>query len=429
MGKGFSVCAANVCNKVQSNMYSLGGIFLQRPISIHFWFLFALVLALAAGLTWFVLEGAESALLAASATLIAALPLPYAMSCLLADRAVHRALKKNQAHAADPNALALLKDIDTVLLPRRPFLIGEPHIKELMPEGLSQSDLLALAASAEQDASHPYAKIICAIASDRHLRLHRLSAVTETPHAGVEALLMGQALRVGRLDWLEDEGVKTSAELLTRADQLALHGLALVGVALGPRMRGLIAFEEDVSETAKKPISAFERAGIQTTLLTHGSRRFANATGKALGTSEARSLTKTDSLVRELQLYKAKGHVVASLVDAMSSTADLTIHLTSHTNAAPSDASSQSKKTEDAASRLVLPSLAALPALIAGLQSTSRALRSCFRLSLAAFVLLTLPSFGLLHAIGGPFLPPAAAALGLVIFTIATIVRFFTKSA
>jgi len=398
---------------------------LQHPIPIRFWLLFTPVLSIAAGSVWYLLESEESALLAASATLVAALPLPYAVSCLLADHAVRRTLKKNQAHASGPNALALLKDIDTVLLPRRPFLIGEPHIKELIPEGLSQSDLLALAASAEQESSHPYAKIICVIASDRRLRLHRLSAVTETPHAGVEALLMGQALRVGRLDWLEVEGVKTSAELLTRADQLALHGLALVGVALGPRMRGLIAFEEDISETAKKPIAALERAGIQTTLLTHGSRRFANATGKALGMSEARSLTKTDSLVRELQLYKAKGHVVASLVDAMSSTADITIHLTSHANAAPSDASSQSKKTEDAASRLVLPSLAALPALSAGLQSTSRALRSCFRLSLAAFVLFTLPAFGLLHAVGGPFLPPVAAALGLVFFTIFVVIIFF----
>ncbi|MDY3296703.1 HAD family hydrolase, partial [Selenomonas sp.] len=268
-----------------------------------------------------------------------------------------------------------------------------------------------LAASAEQDATHPYAKVLCAVASDRRLRLHRLSAATLVPHAGAEALLMGQTLRVGRLDWLEAEGVKTSAELATRADQLAIHGLALIGVALGPRTRGLIAFEEDVSETAKKTIADLERHGITTILCTHGGRRYANAMQKALGTTEAKSLANTDSLTRELQLRKAKGHVIASLVPSLDDAADLAIHL----------------MEKEGASGLTIASLAALPALIVTLRSIARALRSGCRLALAGLIVLTLPAFGLLHAIGGPFLPPTAAALGLAIFTIACGFLFLAK--
>ena len=86
---------------------------------MRFAFLFAVVLAVAAGLVWFVLEGADSALAAADATIIAALPLPYAASCWLADASARRALKKNEAAASDATVLALLKDIDTLLLPRR----------------------------------------------------------------------------------------------------------------------------------------------------------------------------------------------------------------------------------------------------------------------------------------------------------------------
>lgn len=392
---------------------------MQHPVSMRFAFLFAVVLAVAAGLVWFVLEGTDSALAAAGATIIAALPLPYAVSCWLADIAARRALKKNNASASDATALALLKDIDTLLLPRRRFMIGEPHIKELVPEGMSQSDLLALAASAEQDATHPYAKVLCAVASDRRLRLHRLSAATLVPHAGAEALLMGQTLRVGRLDWLEAEGVKTSAELATRADQLAIHGLALIGVALGPRTRGLIAFEEDVSETAKKTIADLERHGITTILCTHGGRRYANAMQKALGTTEAKSLANTDSLTRELQLRKAKGHVIASLVPPLDTAADLTIDDT--------PPSSDKAATVAHTPMLQIASLSTLPALITSLRSIARALRSSCRLALAGLIVLTLPAFGLLHAIGGPFLPPAAAALGLAGFTIASGFLFLAK--
>ena len=416
---------------------------MQRPIPIRFWCFFALILAIASGIVWCVLEGIESAFLAAGATLVAALPLSYAAACLLADRAARRALQKAKASASDPNALALLKDVDTVLLPRRLFLIGEPHIKELVPEGLSQSDLLALAASAEQDETHPYAKIICAVASDRRLRLHRLSAVTSTPHAGVEALLTGQALRVGRLDWLEAEGVKISAELATRADQLAIHGLALVGVALGARMRGFIAFEEDAAEMAKRTIAALGRANIQTILLTHGSRRFANAVGKALGTTEAKSLEKTENLTRELQLAKAKGHVIASLVPALDAAADITLQMADDTPrsqkqdapAKTTDADREptsNKKDETAVSTktasLVLTTLAPLPALIAAVRKVSRAQQSCFRLALVGFVVLALPAFGLLHAIGLPFLPPAGAAIGQLCLLILTVIFFLYRS-
>jgi len=401
----------------------------QHPVSMRFAFLFAIILAVAAGLVWLVLEGADSSLAATGATLIAALPLPYAASCWLADAAARRALKKNKASASD-DALALLKDIDTLLLPRRRFMIGEPHIKELVPEGMSQSDLLALAASAEQDATHPYAKVLCAVASDRRLRLHRLSAATLVPHAGAEALLMGQTLRVGRLDWLEAEGVKTSAELATRADQLAIHRLALIGVALGPRTRGLIAFEEDVSETAKQTIATLERHGITTILCTHGGRRYANAMGKALGTTEAKSLANTDSLTRELQLRKAKGHVIASLVPPLDTAADLAVRLAEN-NGGSSQSSASDKKTEAAAASpacLVLPSLAALPALIASARKASRALRSSLRLALAGLVVLVLPAFGLLHAIGGPFLPLEAAAIGQGVFLVLATVSFLVRS-
>ena len=386
--------------------------------------MFAIALAVAAGILWLVLEGATAALPAAGATLIAALPLPYACSCLLVRRTAQRALQKAQAQTTKPHALALLRDAAILLIQRRLLVSDTPHIKELVPEGLSQSALLALAASAEQESSHPYAKTICAEASNRLLRLHRLSAVTATPHAGVEALLMGQALRVGRLDWLEAEGVKTSADLLTRADQLAIHGLALVGVALGSRTRGLIAFDEELSPSAEETIARLARADVQTVLLTHGGRRYGNAIAKALDMTEAKSLTKTDSLIRELQLRKAKGEVVALLRtekqdDALEGIVDVTLDVP----LAPASGKPSLKNHETTAA-ITIGVPASLPDLILDLRSISAAFQKSCRLALLGLVLLVLPSFGLLHAAGGPFLPPLGAAIGLIIFTLLATLPF-----
>jgi len=409
---------------------------LHRPIPIRFFFLFSVALAIAAGLLWLVLEGPESAVPAALATWIAALPVPYALACLFADRAARKALADASADA-NGDALDLLKDVDTVILRRSLLLTGEPHIKELAPEGMTQSALLALAASAEQEAEHPYARVICETAENRLLRLHRLAAANVVPHAGAEALLTRQALRVGRLDWLEEEGAKLSAELATRADQLSTKGLAVIGVSLGRRVRGLIAFEQELSEDAKAAIAKLNRAKVKTVLFTSGSRRYGMALAKAMGIAEVKAGASPDDLARELQLRKARGSVIASLAPGFESSADLVIDIapqgTPHLIASPAaaeaatsqdDAKAAEKKSgaEPAAepARLQLASLTPLSSLIAATKRAASALRLGFRLSLLFFIVLVLPAFGVLHAAGGPFLNPVITLAGLCVATIVT---------
>ena len=409
---------------------------MHRPIPIRLFFFFSVALAIAAGLLWLVLEGPESAVPAALATWIAALPVPYTLACLFADRAARKALAEAGADA-NGDALDLLKDIDTVILRRNLLLKGEPHIKELAPEGMTQAALLALAASAEQEADHPYARVICETAENRMLRLHRLAAVSVVPHAGAEALLTRQALRVGRLDWLEDEGAKLSAELATRADQLATKGLAVIGVSLGQRVRGLIAFEQDLSEDAKAAIVELNHAKVKTVLFTSGSRRYGMALAKAMGIAEVKAGASSDDLARELQLRKARGSVIASLAPGFESSADLVIdiapqgtpHLIASPAATESAASSSNAKATDEKSgaepaiepaHLKLASLTPLSSLIAATKRAASALRLGFRLSLLFFIVLVLPAFGVLHAAGGPFLNPVITLVGLLFATIFT---------
>lgn len=393
---------------------------MHHPIRIRALLRFDLALSIASTALWFVLEGdATAAVAAGTATFIAALPLPYAVICWLTDRAARQALRKAKA-GADVGILALLRDTDTLLFRRRLFSFGEPHLKELAPEGLSQAALLALAASAEQGIDHPYARVLCDVAEGRRLRLHRLSAASAVPHAGVEALLTGQTLRVGRLDWLADEGVHISAELLTRADQLSIHGLAIIGVSLGRRARGLIAFEEDLAALSKHAVQALSELHAKTLLLTHGSRRYSTALVKALGLTEARTYADEEGIVRELQLRKAHGSVVALVTqagypaDAIEAAADLVLTI-------------GTKKDEAAHSTrcLVLPSLSSLPMLMTAARRLAHAYRSSLRVALGSFLLLVLPSFGLLHAAGGPFVPPLVSGIGLLLLTLLSAVHFW----
>ena len=75
-----------------------------------------------------------------------------------------------------------------------------------------------------------------------------LAACNEIRGCGVEALISHTPLRVGRPDWLLEEGVEISAELLTKADQLSLRGQLPIFVANGKYCRGIIALDDEIPQ-------------------------------------------------------------------------------------------------------------------------------------------------------------------------------------
>ncbi|MBR3050448.1 MAG: hypothetical protein IKG61_03225, partial [Selenomonadaceae bacterium] len=90
------------------------------------------------------------------------------------------------------NALKILKDVNVLALPYNRVLTGgEFYITDLVPEGLNQPTLLAMAAGAETDAENVLGKVIYDTATLRSLRLQPSTNFKELPGRGVEATVSG----------------------------------------------------------------------------------------------------------------------------------------------------------------------------------------------------------------------------------------------
>ena len=106
------------------------------------------------------------------------------------------------------NALKIFRDVNIVALPYNRVLTGgEFYITDLVPEGLNQPTLLAMAAGAETDAENILGRVIYDTATRRRLRLQPSTNFKELPGRGVEATVSGTAIRVGNFSWMESMNV------------------------------------------------------------------------------------------------------------------------------------------------------------------------------------------------------------------------------
>ena len=360
-------------------------------------------------------------------------PMPYYLASPLVLNRAAKAAGSKDIQLRDPEALDRLQYINTLALSKNGTVTeGKPYISDLVPEGMTQSSLLALAASAERDAVHPIGQTIFKTAVTRNLRLQRLSASNEIPGCGVEAIISGKPVRVGRLNWLKKEKVEISAELLTKNDKLACRGKIPVFVSNGKYARGIIALEDAIPPDIILSIHHLQRSGLNIVMLTGDSHRTAAAIKKATDIDDIRADLTPAEKVREIQLMRAKGGNIAAAGNPESdrelfAEADLSIKLLPSKNKvisrrrvetidmeeekeeeAPTPAENESagKMQTDI---VLLGGLRTLIPAIELAQMTHRIIRQNRKIAYLAWLLLLPPAMGLLTVFGGSFLNPDIA--------------------
>lgn len=335
---------------------------------------------------------------------------------------------------------------DTLVLGKSDILTeGEPQITDLVPEGITMTAFMALAAAAESVSRHPIAKAISEHAIRLRAKYGRIAAFNESPGEGAEVLMNGAPIRVGRREWIESQGVRISANLITKDDQLAEKGKTILYVSNGKNAKGIIAYEYDLNTETAETVRALENQGVETILMIGEGARTAKTVAKRLGVPNYRHSIRTVDLVREIQLLQAHGKNVALFANLPEDSpairqADCPIlpQLRTDGGFMPESDSSAPNAVIDAAPISGQESTSALPALVVknltslpGAHALLKSIHSTARQNtIGAFSgpLLALPiSSGFFVTLGGPIFPApwvvALAAIPGLLVTVANAVR------
>lgn len=160
---------------------------------------------------------------------------------------------------------------------------GSPAVTGLYPaEGVSEQELLTLAAALERKSEHPLAKAVSERASEEQLQVRPVDNFRALPGWGVEGMLDGRTAVGGNSALLEERGLLMDS-LRRIGDKAAEEGSTPLYFAFGDRPMGMIAVADVVKPESAQAVRELQNMGIQVVMLTGDNRRTAQAIGKQAG--------------------------------------------------------------------------------------------------------------------------------------------------
>src|SRR5829696_2592209 len=180
-------------------------------------------------------------------------------------------------------ALETAAHIDTVVMDKTGTLTkGEPEVTDIVADGMSKVELLALAAAVERESEHPLAEAIARRATEDGVPMLTASAFRNIPGHGAQAEVDGVRVLVGNRRLMNTEGIELG-DLGRRRDELAAAGRTAVLVAVDGRAAGVLALADAPRQSAAAAVRELHAMGAQVVMLTGDNeataRRIANQLG------------------------------------------------------------------------------------------------------------------------------------------------------
>ncbi|MBQ7117298.1 MAG: heavy metal translocating P-type ATPase [Clostridia bacterium] len=159
---------------------------------------------------------------------------------------------------------------------------GEPEVTDIIPEGMSEKELLSVAYSLEKKSEHPLAKAIKKKCEAEGIYFTSADSFRAVSGKGVEGTADGIALRGGKLSFIF--GTDNIPEAVLRLDkEISLKGKTPLYFSRDGKYAGMIATADTVKEDSAEAIRQIRNMGIEVVMLTGDNENTAKEIGRQAG--------------------------------------------------------------------------------------------------------------------------------------------------
>jgi P-type Cu+ transporter len=286
-----------------------------------------LVIALAALLGWWLIGGHFAAgLIAAVSVLVIACPCALGLATPTALMVGTGVAARAGILIRDAEALERAHRLDTLLLDKTGTMTeGKPAVTEVIPNGISERELLQLAAAAQGGSEHALARAVLTRARELGLGSEGPSSLPLEEfqsHAGLglTARVAGRRLLIGNRRLMQRHGVRVedgepqAARVETRGGTV----MWVAGLDPQPTWLGLIGVADPIKPEAAAAVRHLEEIGIETVLLTGDNERTAAAVAAQLGIRRVSAGVLPEEKAAEVRRLQGEGRQVGMAGDGVN---------------------------------------------------------------------------------------------------------------
>lgn len=215
-------------------------------------------------------------------------------------------------------ALERAHKIQVVVLDKTGTLtMGKPSVTDIITEGITQDELLRLAASAERGSEHPLAAAMIMEAQERGLKLSEVEDFNARPGFGIEARIDGTRLALGNLALMLEERINLNG-MEAKAQELSLQGKTPMFIATEGEVKGVIAVADTIRPESKAAVRGLQAQGLEVVMLTGDNKRTAEAIAKEIGIDNVVAEVLPGDKANQVKAIQEQGKTVAMVGDGIN---------------------------------------------------------------------------------------------------------------
>ncbi|MFF0541543.1 heavy metal translocating P-type ATPase [Nocardia thailandica] len=224
-----------------------------------------------------------------------------------------------------PEVLESTRRVDTIVLDKTGTVTtGRMTLLDVIAaEGEDPATVLELAGALEHSSEHPIAQAIAKGAQDKVGTLPAVADFANIEGLGVQGVVNGHAVVVGRARLLADWSQPLGETLEAAMAEAESAGRTAVAIGWDGAARGVLVIADAVKPTSAQAIAQFRELGLTPILLTGDNARAARAIGDEVGIAEVIAEVLPQDKVDTVKRLQAEGKVVAMVGDGVNDAAAL----------------------------------------------------------------------------------------------------------
>ncbi|MEU6660491.1 heavy metal translocating P-type ATPase [Streptomyces sp. NPDC046821] len=224
-----------------------------------------------------------------------------------------------------PEVLETTRAVDTIVLDKtgtvttgRMTLLAT-HVAE----GVAEAEVLRLAGALEHSSEHPIARAVADGAREKVGELGAVEDFANVPGLGVQGVVDGHAVLVGREKLLGEWEIRLPVELERAKAEAEASGRTAIAVAWDGEARAVLEVADAVKDTSAEAIRRFRELGLRPVLLTGDNEAVARAVAAEVGIDDVIAEVLPQDKVDVVKKLQAEGRSVAMVGDGVNDAAAL----------------------------------------------------------------------------------------------------------